>query len=51
MAVSMIDRFTNPAAYYEEAKEKGVKTILPFKNSTRRRNRRIKTSVPEKIKI
>ena len=31
MAVSMIDRFANPAAYYEEAKKKGTFTIVPFK--------------------
>ena len=50
MAVSMIDRFTNPAAYFKEAKEKGVKTILPFKIPQEEEIEELKTSVPEKIK-
>ena len=50
MAVSMIDRFANPAAYYEEAKKKGTFTIVPFKIPQKEEIEELKTSVPEKLK-
>ena len=49
MAVSMIDRFTNPATYYEEAKKKGTFTIVPGKIPQEEEVEELKTSVPEKL--
>jgi len=49
MAVSMIDRFTNPAAYYEEAKKKGIFTIVPGKIPQKEEVEKLKISVPEKL--
>ena len=46
MAISMIDRFANPAAYYEEAKKKGTFTIVPFKIPQKEEIEELKTSVP-----
>jgi rubrerythrin len=50
MAVSMIDRFANPAAYYKEAKERGTFTIVPGKIPQEKEIEELKTSVPEKLK-
>jgi hypothetical protein len=49
MSISMIDRFLNPAAYFKEAKEKGVSTALPFKIPQKEEIEKLKKSVPEKL--
>lgn len=49
MSISMIDRFLNPAAYFKEAKEKGVSTVFPFKIPQKEEIEKLKKSVPEKL--
>ena len=34
MAVSMIDRFANPAAYFKQAREEGKGLVTPYKKTT-----------------